>query len=285
MSALPTTDLDVLLTDEQIAEFHEQGFTHVERLTTDEELEWLREQFDAVFDPRNENQLVGGYFDASRPMGSTAEQLGPPVLPQAIRPELVITELTKTIVYRNAGADRRAAARPRRRRARAVDAHDRQAARTGHDTPWHQDEAFWELDLGYHACAVWLALDDVDVDNGCMQFLPGSHQRGIVTHRHLYDDPMVERAGDRRRRRLAGRARAPPGGRGHVPHPDDHAPHRPEPHRPPPPGLRPRGPAPALEDPGAEGPPLEDELTHEPVDVSHVTTCRMSTGCGVGRRQ
>jgi ectoine hydroxylase-related dioxygenase (phytanoyl-CoA dioxygenase family) len=63
--------------------------------------------------------------------------------------------------------------------------------RTGHDTPWHQDEAFWELDLGYHACAVWLALDDVDVDNGCMQFLPGSHRRGIVTHRHLYDDPMV----------------------------------------------------------------------------------------------
>jgi ectoine hydroxylase-related dioxygenase (phytanoyl-CoA dioxygenase family) len=191
MAALPTTDLDVRLTDAQIAEFHEQGFTHVERLTTDAELEWLREQFDSVFDPKNENQLVGGYFDASRPMGSTSEQLGPPVLPQAIRPELVLTELTKTIVYRNAT---RIGAQLLGHREDELELWTHmidKPARTGHDTPWHQDEAFWELDLGYHACAVWLALDDFDVDNGCMQFLPGSHQRGIVTHRHLFDDPMV----------------------------------------------------------------------------------------------
>jgi ectoine hydroxylase-related dioxygenase (phytanoyl-CoA dioxygenase family) len=63
--------------------------------------------------------------------------------------------------------------------------------RHGHETPWHQDEAFWEEDLRYHACAVWLALDDADVDNGCMQFLPASHTGGIVQHRHLYDDPTV----------------------------------------------------------------------------------------------
>ncbi len=191
MSAPPTTDLEVLLTDEQIAEFHEQGFTHVERLTTDEELEWLREQFASVFDPTNENRLLGGYFDASRPMGATAEQLGPPVLPQAIRPELVITELTQTIAYRNAvriGSQLLDEPIP------ALEAWTHmidKPPRHGHETPWHQDEAFWELDLGYKACAIWLALDDVDVDNGCMQFLPGSHRRGIVTHRHLYDDPTV----------------------------------------------------------------------------------------------
>jgi ectoine hydroxylase-related dioxygenase (phytanoyl-CoA dioxygenase family) len=187
---MPSSDLAVELTAEQIAEFHEQGFTHVERLTTDEEVAWLRDRFAEVFSPENENQ-VGGYFDASRPMGSTAEQSGPPVLPQAIGPEHKIPELLQTIAYRNA---KRIA-----EQLLAVPQADLESwthmidkpPRTGHDTPWHQDEAFWELNLGYHACAVWLALDDVDVDNGCMEFRPGSHRLGIVPHRHLYDDPMV----------------------------------------------------------------------------------------------
>ena len=178
------------LTAEQIAEFHEHGFTHVERLTTDEEVAWLRERFAEVFSPENENKM-GGYFDASRPLGSNAEQSGPPVLPQSIRPELKIPELLDTIVHRNAmRIAEQLLAVPQADLESWTHMIDK-PPHTGHDTPWHQDEAFWELDLGYHACAVWLALDDVDVDNGCMQFLPGSHQLGIVPHRHLYDDPMV----------------------------------------------------------------------------------------------
>lgn len=190
MSLMPTTDLHVELTDEQVAEFHEQGFTHVDRLTTDEEVAWLRDRFAEVFDPKHEN-VPGGFFDASRPMGSTATESGPAVLPQAILPELRLPELLRSVAHRNA---KRIAAQllgvpeaDLRTWTHMVD----KPPRTGHDTPWHQDEAFWELDLGYHACAVWLALDDVDVDNGCMQFLPGSHRLGIVPHRHLYDDPTV----------------------------------------------------------------------------------------------
>jgi ectoine hydroxylase-related dioxygenase (phytanoyl-CoA dioxygenase family) len=190
MGAPPTDELVVDVTDEQVAEFHERGFTSVERLTTDAEVAWLRERFDAVFAPENEN-VLGGYFDASRPLGSTEAAAGPPVLPQSIRPELRMPELLDTIAHRNA---RRIAARLL---GVAVDDTETwthmvdKPPRTGHDTPWHQDEAFWELDLGYHACGVWLALDDVDQRNGCMEFVPGSHTGGIVPHRHLYDDPMV----------------------------------------------------------------------------------------------
>jgi hypothetical protein len=190
VSPTPTDDLAVELTPDQVAEFHEQGFTHVERLTTDAELEWLRERFAEVFDPANEN-VLGGYFDASRPLGSTAERSGPPVLPQSIRPELRRPELLGTIAHRNA---MRIAAQLLDRPLDGLESWTHmidKPPRTGHETPWHQDEAFWELDLGYHACAIWLALDDVDVDNGCMTFLPGSHRGGVVPHRHLDDDPMV----------------------------------------------------------------------------------------------
>lgn len=40
---------------------------------------------------------------------------------------------------------------------------------------WHQDRAFLELAGGVNVSA-WVAIDDVDADNGCVQVIPGSHQ-------------------------------------------------------------------------------------------------------------
>ena len=189
MSTLPSDDLAVEISEAQVEAFRVQGFTSVERLTTDAELEWLRERFAEVFAPGN-HALVGGHFDASRPFGSDLAGQEPD-LGQSIRPELAMPELLGTIAHRNAV---RIAAR-----LLGVAPEDCETwthmidkpPQHGHETPWHQDEAFWEEHLGYHACAVWLALDDVDVANGCMQFIPGSHTQGIAAHRHLYDDPMV----------------------------------------------------------------------------------------------
>jgi ectoine hydroxylase-related dioxygenase (phytanoyl-CoA dioxygenase family) len=47
----------------------------------------------------------------------------------------------------------------------------------GRATPWHEDSAYWmgRLDRYDKIVTVWLALDDVDRDNGCMQVIPGSH--------------------------------------------------------------------------------------------------------------
>ena len=52
---------------------------------------------------------------------------------------------------------------------------------TNHVTPPHQDN--------YYACFVppnmvtmWLALDDVDAENGCLRYVAGSHRRGFRAH-------------------------------------------------------------------------------------------------------
>jgi ectoine hydroxylase-related dioxygenase (phytanoyl-CoA dioxygenase family) len=58
-------------------------------------------------------------------------------------------------------------------------------------TPWHQDEAYWDPNLSYHAVGAWMPLDEADVDNGCLWFLPGSHRGDIGPHRHGNDDPAV----------------------------------------------------------------------------------------------
>jgi ectoine hydroxylase-related dioxygenase (phytanoyl-CoA dioxygenase family) len=31
---------------------------------------------------------------------------------------------------------------------------------------------------------IWLAINDVNVENGCVWFLPGSHKQGVVPHEH-----------------------------------------------------------------------------------------------------
>ena len=46
---------------------------------------------------------------------------------------------------------------------------------------WHQDVTYWGLEPP-RAVTAWLAIDDVDVDNGCMRVIPGSHRHGILTH-------------------------------------------------------------------------------------------------------
>ena len=48
-------------------------------------------------------------------------------------------------------------------------------------TPPHQDNYYFCL-TPPKVLTMWLALDDIDEDNGCMRYLPGSHLRGIRRH-------------------------------------------------------------------------------------------------------
>ena len=50
-----------------------------------------------------------------------------------------------------------------------------------HFVAWHQDVTYWGLDP-LEAHTAWIAVDGSDVENGCMQFIPGSHDGGIVPH-------------------------------------------------------------------------------------------------------
>ena len=40
---------------------------------------------------------------------------------------------------------------------------------------WHQDLAYWPATPEPETVTVWLALDDTGEDNGCLNFVPGSH--------------------------------------------------------------------------------------------------------------
>lgn len=51
-------------------------------------------------------------------------------------------------------------------------------------TAWHQDSAY--LKNEGEQLNVWIPLDDVDVESGCLRIIPGSHLSGLV--KHIFDD-------------------------------------------------------------------------------------------------
>ena len=53
--------------------------------------------------------------------------------------------------------------------------------RTGGTTHWHQDAPAWPVITPDVQVTAWVALDDVDLDNGCMWMVPSSHRWGTVS--------------------------------------------------------------------------------------------------------
>ena len=52
---------------------------------------------------------------------------------------------------------------------------------TNHVTPPHQDNYYFCL-APSNVVTIWMAMDDVDAENGCLRYVAGSHQRGYRTH-------------------------------------------------------------------------------------------------------
>ncbi len=61
----------------------------------------------------------------------------------------------------------------------------------GKKVSWHQDATYWPLSPS-KAITVWLAIDDADVENAAMRFIPGSHHHGELTaNMHENDESEV----------------------------------------------------------------------------------------------
>lgn len=52
---------------------------------------------------------------------------------------------------------------------------------TNHPTPPHQDNYYFNL-APPNVLTIWLALDPVDEENGCLRYVPGSHKFGFRPH-------------------------------------------------------------------------------------------------------
>ncbi len=181
----PASSTRFELTADQVRFFHEQGYLSLERLTTPEEILDIRSTIESLFEQRaGENE--GAYGDliesAQRTVGSTSPQIQTPIN--------YAPQLGKTRCFANAlGVARQLLGNDARF---LSDVTILKEARIGVATPWHQDTAFRDPRFERKEVTVWVPLQEVRVETGCLQFIPGSHLAPVRTHRPANNDPKSQ---------------------------------------------------------------------------------------------
>lgn len=178
------TEATVILTPEQIARFHEEGFLALPAITTAEEVEQLQEIYDRLF-AMKVGREVGDHLDLTSVDNGTQ----PETLPQILNPSKYAPELVNTQFRKNALAIAKQLLGPEAefRGDHAI----RKPPRSGAATPWHQDEAYWDPDWEYNEISIWIPLQPATLENGCMHFVPGTHKQEVLPHHSIGNDPRI----------------------------------------------------------------------------------------------
>ncbi|HEY0292950.1 MAG TPA: phytanoyl-CoA dioxygenase family protein [Hansschlegelia sp.] len=160
-----------------------RGFLSIERITDDEDVAHIRRICDALLD-RKAGYEEGQHFNL---VGANDED--GPQLTQLLNPRTYAPELVRTRFYANALALARDLLGPEARL--EFDHIIRKPAFDGAVTPWHQDEAFRDPAFDYANVSIWMPLQAVDENNGCMAFIPGTGDGEILPHRSPNGDGSV----------------------------------------------------------------------------------------------
>jgi ectoine hydroxylase-related dioxygenase (phytanoyl-CoA dioxygenase family) len=178
---------EVTLTDDQVAQFWEQGFLTLDRITSDEEIERLRQIYDELFSNKAGKEK-GRFFDLGGVKGHEGEE----VLPQVLGPERMYPELVESVYRRNAIEVGARLLGESHHKLTVFGHMILKPAGFGRETPWHQDEAYNPAtDMDKHAVSLWMPLEEATVESGCMQFIPGSHRSEVVEHHPIDHNPLV----------------------------------------------------------------------------------------------
>lgn len=171
--APPPVSLDITPTEDDVASFRHDGYLRVEQLTSPEEAVWLKEVVGEI--------MAAGKSYLFEP-GAALDKKPPFRLTQALSPEVQYPELLDTTYVRNV---RRFGAALLGVPVEALTAwgYALRMPPGGTEVGWHQDEAYWLPEVDYHAVTAWLPLTDPGPEPA-IEYLPGSHRRGLVTHRH-----------------------------------------------------------------------------------------------------
>ena len=160
-----------MLSPDQVARFHTEGFLNAGRVISDEEADLLAAEVLRVIELRAEKRLpqpvlLHQFGNKETPIWQIVNicDASPPFM------KLVHNRLVAEAAQQVLGADE----------VRLW--HDQiqyKVAQKGGVNHWHQDSPYWpSLAPKDQQVTCWIALDDADADNGCMSMVPGSHAWG-----------------------------------------------------------------------------------------------------------
>ncbi len=170
-----------LLTAEQISQFHRDGYLKVKGLISPTQVEELKADYDRA--------LRG---EISVPQFEGRKKEGPVV--QLACPVQHIPGWREHDYFGRALAMARELVGPEQDYA-----YDQIIFKPPHSnspTAWHQDAAYWgeEVKTGRQAVTCWLALGPTFPENGCMEFVPGSHRGPLQEHFSIAGESEINEA-------------------------------------------------------------------------------------------
>jgi ectoine hydroxylase-related dioxygenase (phytanoyl-CoA dioxygenase family) len=170
---------------DQLLALRRDGYLLVEGLASPEEAASLRAPFDRMFSERR-GWNTGDLFDMVE-IDSPVQELA---LPQMVRASRYEPMLLQSRLAASARSIAEQILGPKLE-------HDLEHAVykppfSGAATPWHQDDAFHRKGSGVpESISIWMPLQDVTLENGCMQYIRGSNLGPLYPHRSPRNDPRI----------------------------------------------------------------------------------------------
>ncbi|KAL2629353.1 hypothetical protein R1flu_014039 [Riccia fluitans] len=172
------------LSEEEIACYNTKGYVHLKGLLSEEELRGLEDEYMAFI--RREVEVSGRDFcdmsaDYSKPLDDYS--IVNIMLPSRYNPKLkgnIYERRAASVSEQLLGPD-------------MVFDYDQLLAKPPGKSDgvfhWHQDLAYWPVTKGTRTASFWLAIDNSRVENGCIQFVPGTHlEKSLRHHGPLHGD-------------------------------------------------------------------------------------------------
>ncbi len=164
----------------QVDQFHRDGYTVVDQLIDADAVAALRTAYD---------ELLASPPTTDRQLGGITRQVLVPSMWHEVFADNEALRAGRKVVAQLFGSPTAA---------RTYDMLIDKPAGHPHETPWHQDAGYFGrptappgTPITFRSVQCWLALDDVDADNGCMHFVPG-HRDTVLEHEVVSGDPDDE---------------------------------------------------------------------------------------------
>ena len=172
------------VSDEERERFRRDGYVHLEGVVSDEELAEISTVYDRFL--RREIAVAGKDFNDMTTGEHGTDPSGYAIV-NVMLPRRYYPQWQGNVFERRAES----IARQLCGEGMAIDFDQLLAKSPGRPEAvfnWHQDQAYWIETDDRRTATCWLAVDDSTEENGCMQFLPGSHREPVRPHRPLHED-------------------------------------------------------------------------------------------------
>jgi ectoine hydroxylase-related dioxygenase (phytanoyl-CoA dioxygenase family) len=169
-----------MISEEQVCTFHRNGWLVVEGVFAPEEADEVARLALETADAMDVEESMEGYLLDRSGSGETA-------------PRKIDSPYLRHPVFRNFALDGRLRDLLRRITGEEPllksDQLFMKPPRFGSEKPYHQDNFYFRCTPGGHVITAWIALDDVDEENGCLRYISGSHKKGIIDHVEVPGQP------------------------------------------------------------------------------------------------